>query len=617
MSVTVRADFVDEAGRLLFQEVETATGRKMRRPDGNGGWEWNLDGVRRVLWNLQRLWEHLANSTTGPVYLTEGTSDARELDGYLEKQGLPGVVTTNPHGAGTWMPEWTEALTGARLVVVIVDVDEAGYRRACHLYHQLSPVVEELRLLYSPHVAHKGDVRDHLAAGYGLDDFADVPIRLADDDGPPPRPFRGPAPNVAELLDELIAFVRRYVVIAPAQADGVALWTAHAWAIDAFDFSPYLAVVSPEKRCGKTLLLDVLELVSPRAWRVVTPSEAVVFRKIARDKPTVLLDELDSIFGKTATNHEGLRAILNAGNRRGTRVPRCGGANRDQLEEFDVFGPKALAGIGDPPATILDRSIRIEMKRRAPGEKVERFRHRTARAAAVQLAARFGRWAEDAVDLLAEAEPEIPAELDDRAADGWEPLLAVADLAGGDWPRRGREAALALSTGDAREDDSIGVRLLADCRRVFATLAADRAATVDLIHELAADDSPWTGWWDDEADKPAKGGARKLASSLKRYGIRPESVWIAGKSTKGYRSAAFEDAWARYVPEIGEIGENPHGQRDSAPSAIGEAGGSITDSREAANPHEQTSLTDLTDSEQEWLATASLDEIRERYEGAS
>jgi len=159
----------------------------------------------------------------------------------------------------------------------------------------------------------------------------------------------------ARLLDDVQAFLRRYVVLTDAQATAVVLWAAHTHAIDAFEVTPFLAITSPEKRCGKTRLLDVLELLVANPWRAVMPSEAVVYRKIAADAPTLMLDETDAIFNTKNTNTEPLRALLNAGNRRGTSVPRCVGPTQ-QVVNFEVFGPKALAGIGLLPDTVADRS---------------------------------------------------------------------------------------------------------------------------------------------------------------------------------------------------------------------------------------------------------------------
>ncbi len=211
---------------------------------------------------------------------------------------------------------------------------------------------------------------------------------------------------VARLLDDVRTFVRRYVVLNDAQLTAVVLWAVHTHVIDAFEVTPFLAINSPEKRCGKTRLLDVLELVVARPWRTIMPSEAVLFRKIAAVAPTLMLDEVDAIFNAKNTNTEPLRAVLNAGNRRGTSVPRCVGPQQ-QLVDFGIFCPKALAGIGTLPDTITDRSVVIRMQRKRKDEMAERFRMREAAPEAEELHRRLVAWAEGAVVELEAARPAV------------------------------------------------------------------------------------------------------------------------------------------------------------------------------------------------------------------
>jgi hypothetical protein len=415
--------------------------------------------------------------------------------------------------------------------------------------------------------------------------------------------------GVAAPLNELAAFVRRFVVVTREQADALALWIAHTHAFDAADATPYLAITSAEKRSGKSRLLDVLELLVARAWRAITPTEAVVFRKIEKDGPTLLLDEVDAIFGPRASEHEGLRALLNAGNRRGTTVPRCIGPSH-ALHDFSVFCAKALAGIGELPDTIADRAIPIRLKRKAHNEAVERFRRREVEPAAEQLRAQLVAWAVANVSELAEAWPALPSQLDDRAGDAWEPLFAIAELVGGDWPKHARAAAVALSAGQEPDDDSIGVRLLADMRRIFDERTEDRISTEELLATLAADDeAPWADW---HGHGKAL-SARSLAHTLKRYGIYSGTVRLhEGKTPKGYKREDFEDAWSRYLPEPDCVSAT------SATTALlsGKPAGSdppqasrVVDRREPANAHEQTDVPDVAHEGPNSGETAFLREV--------
>jgi Protein of unknown function (DUF3631) len=345
-----------------------------------------------------------------------------------------------------------------------------------------------------------------------------------------------------ELLEALTTFVRGYVVMSEPQAVAVALWIVHTHALDGCEVSPILGVTSAEKRSGKTRLLDVLELLVARPWRVVMPSEAVLFRKLDADRPTLLLDEVDAIFHVKANgNVEGLRALLNAGNRPGTEVPRCVGPSQS-LRSFKVFSAKALAGIRELPDTIADRAILIRLKRRSRTEPVERFRQRDADEAALPLQQWASSWAGHHGPALAEARPELPDELDDRAQDAWEPLLAIAELAGEEWPARARAAALALA--DAREDDSAGVRLLADIRAIFAAQDVDRVSSATLaaqLHEI--EEAPWSEWYGKPLTKTG------IARLLAHFDVRPRTVRLDDETTaKGYRRDQFDDVFNRYLP---------------------------------------------------------------------
>jgi hypothetical protein len=409
-------------------------------------------------------------------------------------------------------------------------------------------------------------------------------------------------PELGAALEDVRKLARRYVVMSNDQSVAFGLFSFHTHTFEAVDYSPLLAITSPEMRSGKTTLMKLLALICAEPWRVITPSEAVVFRKIHRDHPTLLLDEYDTIFQER--EYEPLRAILNAGNEPGTHVPRCVGPSQ-QLEDFAVYCPKVLAGIGRLPTTVADRAIEIALKRKAPGETVARFRRRVVAAEAEPLQQALASLAEHHFDALAEARPELPDELDDRAQDAWEPLLAIADLAGGDWPELAREAALALSDGRASaNEDSDRLLLLADIRDVYDRLARDHVLTVELITELAeVEESPWAEWWDEREDKPKKGAAMNLARELRPFGIRSTTVRTDSGRAKGYKRDDFEDAWARYVPLSGtqsrDSRDNPHEYSDSGHSESRDTTPFVTTSEEAANPHEQSDVTAVTASNPE------------------
>lgn len=233
----------------------------------------------------------------------------------------------------------------------------------------------------------------------------------------------------AVLLEDVRAFVRRFVVLTDGQADAITLWIAHTHVFDVFGITPYLAVTSAEKRSGKTRLLEVLELLIRDALPTANISDAALFRVIDSKQPTLLVDEVDALFSNKSPREE-LRGILNAGYRRGAVVHRMGGSNNTSLQSFSVYCPKAFAGIGNClPDTISDRSIPISLKRRTRDETVDRFRLRDVQVEGHALRDRLTDWLDPQRDHLHSSRPTLPDELDDRAQDVWEPLLAIADLA--------------------------------------------------------------------------------------------------------------------------------------------------------------------------------------------
>lgn len=351
-------------------------------------------------------------------------------------------------------------------------------------------------------------------------------------------------PGSGEVMAEQVReYVRRYVALDDVQADAVTLWAVHTHVWRAAECTPYLQVTSSEPRCGKTRLLEVLELVVHNPWMTGRVTGPALVRKVDAERPTLLLDETDATFTGGQASYQILRGVLNTGYRINGRTSYAvGGSYRD----LATFCPKAFAGIGDLPGTIADRSIRISLKRR-DFEKVERFRRRQGEREAQVVRARLKRWASGKssnggtmLDRLTVAAPDIPAELDDRAADVWEPLLAISDELGGDWPVRAREASISLmadrrSMRDTETQDAF--LLLADIRTVFDALGADRVPTSDLIASLAELDDRWL----DVNGKQLDGMV--LADMLRPYGAAPAKIRFGRSVLQGYARHSFRDGW--------------------------------------------------------------------------
>jgi hypothetical protein len=328
----------------------------------------------------------------------------------------------------------------------------------------------------------------------------------------------------------------------PEAYDAVTLWIAATHAVPCWAYAARLVIRAPEKRCGKSRLLDLVNGLSWQPLITVNASSAAVYRSIGTDDPpTLLIDEADTIFGPKADSaNEDLRGLLNAGHQRNRPAIRYDAATR-RIEAIDTFAMAALAGIGAMPDTIEDRAVVIRMRRRAPGEKVSPFRERRDGPALRDLSGQLTRWLRNNRKTLEAAEPTMPVE--DRAADTWEPLVAVADLAGSTWPERARTACVALTTErDNTTEVSLKDQLLIDCRAAFGTDTA--LATGELLERLRADpEAPWI-------DLGATGlSSRRLASMLREYDITSGNIRFGdGTQAKGYLRADFIDAWNRYSP---------------------------------------------------------------------
>ncbi|MFE7231200.1 DUF3631 domain-containing protein [Streptomyces sp. NPDC057596] len=362
-----------------------------------------------------------------------------------------------------------------------------------------------------------------------------------------------PTIDGAALLDEVEAFHRRFNVF-PTEAAYVAvtLWDAHAHLIECFETTPRIAFLSPEPGSGKSRALEIVELLTPRPVTTVSASANALYRLVdsAAGLPTVLFDEVDTIFGPKAGTDEALRGFLNAGYRRTAGALRCVGEGSNQNAQiFNSYCAVAMAGLGSLPDTVLSRSVIIRMRKRAPNEKAEPYRQRKHEGQGHALRDRLAKWADTVRDQVAGAWPEMPEGVTDRPADVWEPLLAVADAADGHWPARARAACLELiSAAHDNDEASLGVRLLIDLRdKVFC--GEDRMPTAAILECLLhMDDAPWG----DLDDKPIN--SRTLARMLSQYvtpankPIKPRGIRTPSGFPKGYYAEDLTDAWTRYCP---------------------------------------------------------------------
>ena len=350
---------------------------------------------------------------------------------------------------------------------------------------------------------------------------------------PWPEPVDG-----AALLDSIKRVFRRYIVL-PKDADiALSLWVLHAWTMDAGDISPFMVLVSPTKRCGKTSVLILLFFLTPKSELAANITASSLFRYIEAVRPTLLIDEADTF----AKDNEELRGILNSGHTRlAASIIRNVEVNGEHKpRRFSTWAPKAIATIRGLADTLEDRAVVVTLQRKPRDASVERLRRRDTEEFK-RLRSQAATWAADNFDSLVEPDPAVPQALNDRAADNWRPLLAIADLAGDTWPEEARRAACTLSGEE--QDGAVNVELLRDIRTALGD--ASEIRTADLLTKLTADpERPWADWSHGKALT-----AKHLGGLLKPFTIISVNVKPPGlPQGKGYRRVDFEEAWAAYCP---------------------------------------------------------------------
>ncbi|MGH3854101.1 MAG: DUF3631 domain-containing protein [Pseudonocardiaceae bacterium] len=385
-----------------------------------------------------------------------------------------------------------------------------------------------------------------------------APLAASVADTEPPRPLgwlgqKPPSATVRaghDVLDDVAAFVGRFSVF-PSEhcAPTLALWYAHTHATEQFYVTPRLILDSAEPGSGKTRVLEVAQHLVRAPEMTISATPAALFRLVSMGPITILFDEVDVIFNpKNGGNNEDLRGLLNAGYKRSATIARCVGDTKTmKVERFPVYAPAALAGIaGAMPATITTRAITIHMRRRRTDEPVEPFRERKVASQAQPLREELAAWIDSTSARLSDAQPTMPEGVTDRPAEIWEPLLAIADTAGGHWPTTARNACRHFVLDTGPHITSLGVRLLADVRELFTRAGTDRMTTADILpalHDLEESN------WADLNGKPLD--ARRLGRELGKYGVRSKDIKINGHAIKGYRTDGEDglaDAWSRYLP---------------------------------------------------------------------
>jgi len=415
----------------------------------------------------------------------------------------------------------------------------------------------------------------------------------------------------ALVLDQVLATIKMFVVCGDDAAVLATLWIAFTWFIDYSEVAPIAIITSPRPRCGKTTLLGLIAKLSRRPLLASNLTGAAIFQAVDAFQPTLLIDETDSFLKKDGS----IRGVINSGHTRATGFILRAGKKDGIPKKFSTYCAKLLCGIGKQAETIMDRAVVIKLRRKLKEEKVQRLRQ-AEREHFTALARKLARLAADHGSAIRSARPQIPDELNDRAQDNWEPLLAIAELAGEEWAQMARDAA--VPAPEDEEESDISVMLLADIRRVFAQVRTEiiggrpvkRIQTEQLLKALAADDSrPWA-----TINHGSHMTSLQLAEHLKPFGIRSANdKWPGGKVPKGYRLEKFDDAFRRYLPAVAPTvadldqeslndpssirylatNQYPCGFEEDDPVAVADEGETLEDDREDVGDSDVPATSDL------------------------
>lgn len=346
----------------------------------------------------------------------------------------------------------------------------------------------------------------------------------------------------AELLDSMTGELQRYLSMSDMTPETVALWCLHTFVYELFWCTPYLSIQSPEPGCGKSTLLTAVKRLSCAPIIASNISPAALFRIVDVEHPTLILDECDQVLN--GKNGDKI-SIINSGHSKDSPVVYRTVGDNYEPKSFSTFCPKAMASIGTLPSTIQSRSIVVHMRRQRRGETTEQFREDLPGEFHV-LARMAERWAEDnRASLEPPHNPTLPPQLIPRSQDNWRPLVSIANLVGGHWPKTALEAAVELS-GAMDTDDDLKSVLLTDIKAIFADREVEYMTPTDMVDALKEIEAgPWMEY---SYGKPLT--TNKLGRLLGPYGIKASPGRWGGNQTKRYYlKEQFLEAFERYIPD--------------------------------------------------------------------
>lgn len=477
--------------------------------------------------------------------IVEGEYKADILNAFFIKNNAQTKYVAITSGSSTSAERANWRVLVGKECIIWPDFDSFGLDYANEVFAKLSALgckakIIDVRLLDLP---EGGDCADWIASNpdYVLNDFlsmhftvpASIPAQDLDAGGSDAW-YESVDPS--SLLTEICNVVRQFIVCSETVAYAITLWIVMTWFVDVIRVCPLAVITAPEKRCGKSNLLALMGKLVKNPMIASNITSASIFRTIAAFEPTLLIDEADTFL----KNDEESRGILNAGHTRDSSyIIRLVG--KDYIPTpFNVWGAKAIAGIGKIADTLMDRAIEIPLNRKTKNEKVEKIRDygRQLRL----LKSKIKRFSQDFSEVVNKSHPGTLEELNDREQDNWEPLFAIAEVANEEWLRRAHESALILSSNNNQEIGE-SIQLLFDMQEIFKL--TDRVHTDHLIKKLCVDkENIWA-----TNNNGHKVTARKIAILLKGFNVSSKTMRISGVNAKGYSADMFTDIFNRYLPK--------------------------------------------------------------------
>ena len=347
------------------------------------------------------------------------------------------------------------------------------------------------------------------------------------------EPYHEPVTH-DEIYTALYSLVHEHMAIDEPLKVAFVLWVIFTYLTDISDFAPIAWITAPERQCGKSTLLGLFDRVVNKAYPVINPTQAVIYRVMEQFKPTLLIDEIDT----SIKDKKELLGIVNAGySRHANNVPRVNTDKGGIVENFDVFGAKVFSGIGEMKGTFASRAIRFELRRKTNSDKVKRFNKRTLPYETTnELQRKVKRWAVDNRQAVQAVQTPL-LQINDRDFDNWEILLQIATVLG----VYDKALQACLTICNRKDEPSLNEMLLSDIRDIFNV---ERMSSTDLLEKLNFDSEKC--WQTLNNGSPLT--SHQLAKKLKSFGIVSKNMRINSIQVKGFDKADFVKTWAQYLP---------------------------------------------------------------------